>query len=397
MVVEGLSLSRVPSPCFVVDTAALESNLAILSQVQQQSGAAILLALKAFAMHAVFPQIRAHLAGVCASGPHEARLGRYEFCRDPHGGQVHTFAAAYSRSDLAQVLQLSDHVVFNSCQQWQRFRSTALSAAAAQQGRPRFGLRINPEHSEGAVALYDPCAPYSRLGITESELRRHLAEDSTLLAEISGLHMHTLCEQGADALQRTVAAMEHKFGDLLPRLKWLNLGGGHHITQPDYDRQLLIDVVRDLKQRYQLDIYLEPGEAVAINTGVLVCTVLDTIHNGMDLAILDISATAHMPDVLEMPYRPEIRGASQPGDKPYTYRLGGMSCLSGDVIGDYSFDQPLQPGDRLLFEDMSHYTMVKTTMFNGVQHPSIACYNPATDTVQIVRTFGYEDFCSRLS
>ncbi|MFW6363061.1 MAG: carboxynorspermidine decarboxylase [Spirochaeta sp.] len=417
--------ARFPSPCFVLDSAALERNLQILSQVQQDSGAVILMALKAFAMHAAFPQIRRHLGGVCASGPHEARLGREEF-----GGMVHTFAAAYSGHDLEQVLELSDHIVFNSCGQWQRFRERCLAAAAERRdtGRPlSFGLRLNPEHSEGTVPLYDPCAPYSRLGITETRLREYLSGDPRGLEGITGLHMHTLCEQGADALERTLEVFEQRFADILPQMEWINLGGGHHITQPDYDRGLLVRLVTGLRERWGVQVYLEPGEAVVINTGVLVCSVLDVTRNGMDIAILDISATAHMPDVLEMPYRPEIRGAWDPRlrfpqpiseqhlqphpqyaqpqpegleaarQPAHVYRLGGMSCLSGDVIGDYAFSRPLQPGDRIVFEDMSHYTMVKTTMFNGVHHPAIALYNPEDDSVHVVRRFGYPDFRDRLS
>ncbi|GAB6090172.1 carboxynorspermidine decarboxylase [Spirochaeta dissipatitropha] len=390
--------ARVPSPSFVVDRAALEDNLKILSAVQEKSGAKILLALKAFAMHSVFPQIRQHLPGVCASGPYEARLGRELFCCPD--GEVHTFAAAYSEQDLEEVLLLSDHVVFNSCGQWQRFRTRCLEYAETRrdEGRPiHFGLRINPEHSEGTVPIYDPCGPHSRLGIVESELRSFCASDADALRGISGFHMHTLCEQGSDALQRTLAAFEKRFSDFLPDLDWLNLGGGHHITMPGYDRDLLVNLLRTLRERWDLQVYLEPGEAVAIRTGVLVCSVLDITYNGMPLAILDISATAHMPDVLEMPYRPEIWGAGAPGEKEHVYRLGGMSCLAGDVIGDYSFDRPLEIGDRLVFEDMSHYTMVKTTMFNGVHHPSIVCYSPVDNSVEVIRNFSYEDFRDRLS
>lgn len=374
--------ARVPSPSFVVDLGALERNLRILDTVQQRTGCSILLALKGFAMFRVFPLIRRYLKGVCASSPHEARLGREEF-----KGEVHGHGPAFSASDLGELLELCDHIVFNSFSQWQRFQPL-IERSPHQVG---FGLRVNPRHSETDVALYDPCAPGSRLGIT----REQFAGKS--LAGITGLHVHTLCEKGSDALARTARVFEEQFKDILPTMQWLNLGGGHHITKPNYDIDLLCEVIDHFKKTYDLTIYLEPGEAIAIHTGALITTVLDIIENDGPIAILDTSVSCHMPDVLEMPYRPDIRGAGLPGEFPHTYRLGGVSCLAGDVLGLYSFPSPLQVGDRLILEDMSHYTMVKTTTFNGVHLPSIVLYDPESDAVEIVRRFGYEDYKTRLS
>lgn len=380
-----LDLSRLPSPCFVVDEVAVERNLRILNHVQTASGAKVLAALKAFSMWSLAPLTAKYLSGTCASGLHEARLGFEEY-----GGEVHVFAAAFSQTDIDELLTFANHIVFNSCGQWMRFRDQCL---AAQKQRPElhFGLRINPEHSEGAVPIYDPCAPGSRLGIPLSQL------DETALEGISGLHFHTLCEQGFEPLQRTVAAMEAKFGHLLPQMQWVNFGGGHHITADGYHIDGLIELIQDFKQRYQVEVYLEPGEAVAIGTGILSCEVLDISWNHLDQAILDTSATCHMPDTLEMPYRPDITGAGIPNEKAHTYRLGGLTCLAGDVIGDYSFDKPLEIGQRLVFEDMSHYTMVKTTTFNGTKLPSLAIWNSETDALRVVKNFGYSDFKERLS
>ncbi len=376
-------LDRVETPCFVVDLSLIDRNLSILDSVQRRTGAKILLAQKAFSMYSVYPRLARVLRGSCASSPHEARLGREYF-----PGEVHAFAAAYSEADLKELLPICDHLVFNSFSQWKRFRP--LTSAYA--GRTEFGLRVNPEHSETEVAIYDPCAPGSRLGIRRSAFEN---ED---LTGISGLHFHTLCEKNSDALERTLHAFEQKFGDLIPSMKWINFGGGHHITRPDYDVELLCRLISDFRSRHRgITVYLEPGEAVALNTGYLVGTVLDVIHTDLDFAILDTSAAAHMPDVLEMPYRPNIIGAEKPGKQAFTYRLGGASCLAGDVIGDYSFDHPLNPGDKLIFTDMAHYTMVKTNTFNGLPLPSIATWEPETGVYEVIRRFGYEDFKSRLS
>lgn len=375
-------LPLAPSPAYVVDLGSLRHNLAILDHVQQKSGAKILLAMKAFSMWSVFPLISKTLQGVCASSPWEARLGRDEF-----GREVHSFAAAFKESDIVELLSISNHLVFNSFAQLERFRPLWKKKA----GQVSIGLRVNPEHSEGHTEIYDPCAANSRLGIPRKEF------EGRSLSGVEGLHFHTLCEQLFEPLERTARAFEEKFGEFLPRMKWLNLGGGHHITREGYDIDGLVELVKYFKEKYDLEVYLEPGEAVAIGTGILVGEVLDVVNNGMDIAILDVSATCHMPDILEMPYRPDIKGGFDPGVKPHTYRLAGPSCLAGDVIGDWSFEEPLKPGDRLAFLDMSHYTMVKTTTFNGIQHPHICTFEPETDELKVVRSFGYEDFKKRLS
>ena len=386
MAMPGVAIASIadqaPSPSYVVDLDRIRHNLAILERVQRESGATVLMALKAFSMWSVFPLISETLSGVCASSPWEARLGREEF-----GKEVHSFAAAFKESDVIELLELSDHLVFNSFDQLERFRSRW----EAYNGKVSVGLRINPEHSEGHTAIYDPCAPCSRLGIPIA------AFEGRSLEGVEGLHFHTLCEQLFEPLERTVAVVEEKFGHYLHGLRWLNLGGGHHITREGYDVDGLIALIKRLKSTYGLDVYIEPGEAVVIGTGVLVAEVLDIINNGMDIAILDVSATCHMPDVLEMPYRPEITGGELPGVLPCTYRLGGPSCLAGDVIGDWSFAEPLRVGQRLVFEDMSHYTMVKTTTFNGIQHPSLCTYEPSDNRLTVVRRFEYEDFRARLS
>ncbi len=375
-------LKLAPSPAYVVDLGRLRHNLAILDEVQRRSGAKILMALKAFAMWSVFPIIRETLQGVCASSPWEARLGREEF-----GREVHSFAAAFKESDVVELLQLSNHLVFNSFNQLEQFRPLW----EKERARVSIGLRVNPEHSEGHTPIYDPCAPMSRLGIPRREF------DGRSLEGVEGLHFHTLCEQLFEPLERTAKVFEEKFGAFLRGMKWLNLGGGHHITRKGYDIDALVELIKYFKGKYGVEVYLEPGEAIAIGTGILVGEVLDVVLNEMDIAILDVSATCHMPDVLEMPYRPGITGGFDPGEKAHTYRLGGPSCLAGDVIGDWSFEKPLKPGDRLAFEDMSHYTMVKTTTFNGIQHPAICTFEPETGELRVVRSFGYKDFKVRLS
>jgi len=371
-----------PSPAYVVDLGRLRHNLAILDHVQERSGAKILLAMKAFSMWSVFPIIRETLHGVCASSPWEARLGREEF-----GREVHSFSAAFKESDVVELLSISNHLVFNSFYQLERFRPLW----EKEQGRVSIGLRVNPEHTEGHTSIYDPCAPKSRLGIPRQEF------EGRSLDGVEGLHFHTLCEQLFEPLERTARVFEEKFGEFLPQMKWLNLGGGHHITREGYDIDGLVELLKYFKGKYDLEVYLEPGEAIAIGTGVLVSEVLDVVHNQMDIAILDVSATCHMPDCLEMPYRPNIQDGYSPGEKPHTFRLGGPSCLAGDVIGDWSFEQPLKTGDRLAFLDMAHYTMVKTTMFNGIQHPAICTFEPRTEELRVVRSFGYQDFKQRLS
>ncbi len=377
--------SRVPSPCFVVDEVAVENNLRILQRVQQESGAKVLLALKAFSMFSMAPLFDRYLNGTCASGLYEARLGYTEF-----DGGVHTFCAAYKEEELLEILQISDHVVFNSFGQWQRFQSI-IHEAKLQRPELHFGLRINPQHSEGTTAIYDPCAPGSRLGIPKSEFAGHG------LKGISGLHFHTLCEQDFAPLDRTLAVVEEQFGDLLHKMEWVNFGGGHHITRADYPVDALIKRIVEFQEKYAVQVYLEPGEAAVLHSGVLVAEVLDITYNEMELAILDTSATCHMPDTLEMPYRADIFTAGSKDHKAFNYRLGGQTCLAGDVMGDYSFDAPLEIGQRLMFDDMAHYTMVKTMTFNGVGLPAIASWNSQTDELRVVKEFGYDDFKQRLS
>lgn len=387
------------TPSFVVDVEALRRNAAVLNEVAEAAGARLLLALKAFSMPAAFPWMRA--AGTCASSVHEARLGIAEF-----GGESHAFAAAFSEAEMVALLDLGlGHITLNSFAQLRQWRRVAV--AHPRGGSVAVGLRINPEHSEGQVPLYDPCAPHSRLGIRRAAFA---GED---LSGVTGLHCHNLCEQNADCLARTVAAIEARFGDLLGQITWFNFGGGHHITRADYDRDLLVRTIRDFRARHpNIDTcYLEPGEAHVLNAGTFVCTVLDVVDNAGPIAILDGSAACHTPDVLEMPYTPRAfvdpawdgaaepspaaLRAGKPGEKPCAVRLAGPSCLAGDVFGDYSFDRPLVPGDRVVFEDMALYTMVKTNTFNGIGLPSL-WLRLGPGAFRPVRHFGYEDFRSRL-
>lgn len=375
-----LDFNQTPSPCYIVDERLLRRNLEILKSVQDRTGAKILLALKGFSMASMLPIVGEYLYGVTCSSLHEARLGREEMNKE-----VHAYAPAFVDSELDELMGYCDHIVFNSFAQWQRHKDKV-------KGNPKgiqCGLRVNPEYSEIEVELYNPCAPNSRMGITLSSFKPEELEG------IDGLHFHTLCELNSDALARTLPHLEEKFGPYLKQMKWLNFGGGHHITREDYDIESLVESILYMKNKYDLEIYLEPGEAIALNTGYLVSTVLDIVENGMSIGILDASAACHMPDVLEMPYRPNIIGAGKPGEKPYTYRFGGNTCLSGDIIGDYSFDEPLKVGDRLVFCDMAHYTMVKNNTFNGVNLPSIASFNEE-EGIRVHRTFGYADYVSRL-
>lgn len=377
-----------PSPGYIIHLDQLEKNCQLLRELSERSGAKVLLALKGFACHSTFPLIRKYLSGTTSSGLHEALLAHETF-----GPEVHVYSPAYKADELKRLSRFAHSLVFNSAQQL----AVGLKALKDHR-RPELGLRVNPEYSEVETELYDPCAPSSRLGTTRTALDRALAElPEGLLGHLDGLHFHALCEQDADALENTALAFEAKFGDLIHGLKWLNFGGGHHITRPGYDVERLIRVVQRFRQKYDVDIYLEPGEAVALHTGVLVVTVLDLVEaGGHKIAILDSSATCHMPDVLEMPYRPRILGAEEPGQHPYLYRLGGMSCLAGDVVGDFSFEQPLSIGQRLVFLDMAHYTMVKNTTFNGVPLPAISLYSEQ-NKLKTVRRFGYEDYRNRLS
>ena len=375
----GFDINKVKTPYYIVDEKRLIKNLELLKNIEEKAGCHILLAQKAFSMFSLYPLMGQYLSGTAASGLFEAKLGYEEM-----GKENHVFSPAYHEEEFDEILQICDHIIFNSFSQWEKFKEKALKTDK------RFGLRINPEHSTQDHAIYDPCSPGSRLGITLANFRPELLDG------ISGLHFHTLCEQNADALIETLAAVEEKFGPYLKQMEWVNFGGGHHITREDYDVDALISAIRSFKEKYQVKVYLEPGEAVALNTGFLVSNVMDIVDNGIKIAILDASAACHMPDVLEMPYRPRIVGSALPGEKPCTYRLGSATCLAGDVIGDYSFDQPLSIGDKLVFCDMAIYSMVKNNTFNGMKLPSIAVARKNSE-IDVIRTFGYEDFKMRLS
>jgi carboxynorspermidine decarboxylase len=374
-------LAWVPSPCYLLELDKLRANLELIDRVQQDAGCTIILALKGFAMWSAFAQVRKYLSGCSASSYNEARLARERF-----GGHVHLYAPAYTEAEFPSLLELSDRISFNSLGQWQRFAPQARSAGIS------CGLRVNPLIDEVATALYNPSGVQSRLGIPPEEVAEGLPEG------VEGLHVHALCESGAESTERLILAVERHYGQLLPGLKWMNLGGGHLMTRPGYEVERLIRILTGFRARHpHLEVILEPGSAIAWRTGALISTVLDIIERGgVRIALLDTSATAHMPDVLEMPYRPEVRGAGEPGTKAHTYRLGGLTCLAGDVIGDYAFDHELQLGERVVFEDMIHYTMVKTTLFNGVPHPAIAIRHEDGE-IEVVRQFGYRDYESRLS
>jgi len=376
-----IDFTKTPSPCYIVDERLLRKNLELLNSIQKRTGCSILLALKGFSMTSMMPIVGEYLKGITASSLNEARLG-YEFM----GKEVHAYAPAFLENEFDELMSYCDHLVFNSFHQWEKYKEIVKGNTSKN---IECGLRVNPEYSEIEVDIYNPCSNNSRMGITLANFR------PDLLDGIDGLHFHTLCEQNSDALANTIPHLEEKFGPYLKQMKWLNFGGGHHITREDYDVESLIKTIIYMRDKYDLKIYLEPGEAIALNTGYLVSTVLDIVNNGMDIAILDASAACHMPDVLEMPYRPLIIGSGMPNEKKYTYRLGGNTCLAGDIIGDYSFDEPLKIGDRLVFTDMAHYTMVKNNTFNGVNLPSIASYNDE-DGIKVHKTFDFKDYISRL-
>jgi carboxynorspermidine decarboxylase len=372
--------SSIPSPCYVCDETALETNLQLMQYVQKESGVEIILALKGFSMWSTFELVGQYLQGSTASAVWEARLGKEEI-----GKQVHAYSPAFKPADIDELVNLVDHISFNSLGQWQRYKQQILDSNVSA------GLRVNPEHQEAETALYDPSAPGSRLGIRAQDL--HSAD----IKGVEGLHIHNLCESDSFATERTIKAVEDKFAKWLPKLKWINFGGGHLMTRQGYNVKHLVDTLKAFKGRHpHLTVILEPGSAVAWQTGTLVAEVVDIVENQDKIAILDISATAHMPDVLEMPYRPDVRGAGKAGEKAYTYRLGGNSCLAGDAIDLYSFDHKLQIGERIIFEDMMHYTMVKTTFFNGVEHPAIGIIRKEGN-FELVRKFEYEDFKGKLS
>jgi carboxynorspermidine decarboxylase len=387
----AIPFEAVPSPGFVVHLGRLQENCALLKSVADNAGVNILLALKGFACFATFPLIARYLKGTTSSGLHEALLARDHF-----DGEVHVYSPAFKEADLQTLFGFAHSLVFNSPAQLTA--GLALAAAQPGVGRPEFGLRLNPECSTGEVDLYDPCAAGSRLGTTRKALLKALESNPQLLDEVEGFHFHTLCEQDADALEVTIEAFEEKFAQWLPQRKWFNFGGGHHITRPGYDLERLQRILREFRQRHAGEVYLEPGEAVALHTGLLVTTVLDILENdGERLVILDTSATCHMPDVLEMPYRPRILNAGEADALGHNYRMGGLSCLAGDSIGVYSFAEPLRIGQRIVFLDMAHYTMVKTTTFNGVPLPSICTFDPDGEGLKVVRSFDHSDYATRLS
>ncbi|MCK5849388.1 MAG: carboxynorspermidine decarboxylase [Kiritimatiellae bacterium] len=372
---------NLPSPCYVIDEAALEKNLKIMDSVQQESGCRIILALKAFALFPVSPLIQKYLCGVTASSINEARLGREEF-----GGEVHVCCPAYVPDEFDELLSYVDHIVFNSFSQL----SALMPRIQAAGGNIECGIRVNPGHSEVGTELYDPCRKHSRLGVTAAEFKIDQLEG------VTGLHFHSLCEVNADALARTLQVVEDKFGEALKMMEWVNFGGGHHITRDDYDLKMLCGLISDFSERHNVRVYLEPGEAIALNAGILVASVLDIVHNEMDVVILDTSASTHMPDIIEMPYRPEIYNAGTAGEFPYTCKLTGNTCLAGDIIGDYSFPEALKVGDRLVFLDMAHYTMVKNTTFNGINLPAIAVWRMGAEKPEVVRAPTYNDYKMRL-
>lgn len=373
-------INNVKTPCYVIDKQLLIKNLEILKKVREQSGCKILLAQKAFSMYSVYPLIMEYLDGTAASGLYEAKLGHEE----AGNGEVHVYSPAFKIDDMKELVKICDHIVFNSPAQFKMHRQTVQQSSR----KISCGLRVNPEYSETEPEIYNPCAKGSRLGT----IAANLGDDD--LDGIEGLHFHTMCEQGEDVLERTLPYFEEKFGKYLKNIKWVNFGGGHHITRDDYDVDALIALIKRFKDKYDTEVYLEPGEAIALNAGFLVCEVLDIVHNGMDIAIVDTSAACHMPDVLEMPYRPFIIGSGKEGEKPYLYRLGGPTCLAGDIIGDYSFDKKLCIGDRLVFCDMAIYTMVKNNTFNGMPLPSI--YLKDNDELKLIKSFSYENFKTRI-
>ena len=406
---EQIEFDKVPTPAYIVDERLLEKNLQLLRSVMDRTGCKILLAQKGFSMFALYPLVGKYLSGTTASSLYEAKLGKEEM-----GGETHIFSPAYNEKELKEIVGLCDHVVFNSVSQYVKHGEIVRAAGCG------CGIRINPQYAEVEHEIYNPCCKGSRLGTTLKVFEEELEENPQVINEIDGLHFHVMCEQNSDTLERVLQHVEEKFGKYmeLPSIKWVNFGGGHHITRPDYDVERLIKCINHIKEKYNVQVYLEPGEAVALNTGYLVATVMEVQKEEFELeyeqesgggdegcekavcavhtAIIDASAACHMPDVLEMPYRPEIIGAGLPGELPFTYRFGGNTCLAGDIIGDYSFDHELTVGEKLVFCDMAHYSMVKNNTFNGIALPSIMGYSNEKG-IYMVRQFGYEDFKGRLS
>ena len=378
---KNIDKTTLPSPCWILDEKSLIDNLKIIQNIQKQSGAKILLALKGYALWKSFDTITPYLDGCCASGLHEALLAQEKF-----GKEVHTYSPAFKDEEITQIANISHHLVFNSPAQFLKYHQKA------KEINPNIslGLRINPEYSQSPKEIYNPCGLYSRLGTTIDNM------DENILDYCDGLHFHALCEQDSSALESVLKSVEEKFGSYLPKMKWVNFGGGHHITRKGYDTDKLINLIKEFKQKYKVEVYLEPGEAIGWESGNLVTTVLDIVHNGIDIAILDTSAEAHLPDTIIMPYRAEVTNAQEAGVNPHTYRLAGNSCLAGDIMGDYSFKKTLTIGDNIVFEDQMHYTMVKATTFNGVKLPSIAIKR-LDGSIEVIKEFGYLDFRDRLS
>ena len=380
-----MRINELPTPAYVLDEKKLKENLEILRMVEEKAECRILLAQKAFSMFYMYPLIGKYISGTTASGLYEAKLGKEEM-----GKENHIFSPAYREEEIDEIAEICDHVIFNSFSQLRKYKERC-------KGKTSIGLRINPECStQEDHAIYDPCASGSRLGITLANFLKEVEENPSVLDGVEGFHFHTLCEQNADALEITLKAVEEKFGPYLKKMKWLNMGGGHHITREDYDVECLIRCIRHMRETYDVEVYLEPGEAVALNAGYLVTEVMDIVENGMKILILDASAACHMPDVLEMPYRPPLYGSGLAGEKAYTYRLSSCTCLAGDVIGDYSFEREILPGDKLYFQDMAIYSMVKNNTFNGIGLPALAVMDEKEDC-RIVKQFGYKDFKERLS
>ena len=372
----------IETPVYLLDETLIEKNMKVLLQLKERTGCKVFHALKAYASFATFPIMSRYLDGVCASGLHEARLGHEEFKKE-----VHTFSTAYREKEIKAILKYSDSIIFNSFYQLQQF------GKAARKKGVEIGLRVNPGHSEVETDMYNPCAPYSRLGIVHSLFNQEFPKHKSL---VDGLHFHVMCEQNADVLERVLRSFERLYGKYIKGLKWVNFGGGHHITRDDYDVKLLIRLISDFKEKHGVQVYLEPGEASVYNAGVLISSVLDIVRNKAEIAILDTSAETHMPDVLLMPYRPHILGSGRKNEKKYSYRLAGPSCLAGDIIGDYSFDKPLKRGDKLVFTDMALYSIVKNTTFNGINLPDIAVIRDG-GKIEVVKKFGYKDYRDRLS
>ncbi len=376
--IANFDINAVQTPYYATDERLIVKNLEILQSVKERTGCKILLAQKAFSMYSLYPKIAQYLDGTTASGLYEAKLGFEEF-----GKETHVFSAAYTPYEMDEILNICDHVIFNSFSEWERYREKAIASGK------EIGIRLNPECSTGEHGMYDPCGQGSRMGVTLENFREEMLDG------LSGFHFHTLCEQNSDDLITTLEAVEQKFGKYFHNMKWINFGGGHHITREDYDVDLLVNAINKFKSKYNVEVYLEPGEAIALNAGFLVSTVLDIIKNGINIAILDTSAACHMPDVLEVPYRPRVISSGEVNEKEYSYRFAGPTCLSGDVIGDYSFDTPLEVGDKLVFCDMAIYSMVKNNTFNGMKLPTIAKVDN-NGVVTVVKTFGYQDFKCRL-